>query len=501
MDKSVAWTYAPADRRKRLDAVESSAYDIAVNQASLRSDAPAPPAASSLRSSFGHAFASYAASPEGARDAARFEAAVRASDMRFAGEPLEVAFEPFALDPPTLERLRAAVEPTVALLERSTLVFLDDQDMQLEYGWPPERLRVVRHDPGYSSALPCARLDSYWTGRLPQFLEVNTDGTSGMTNVEQVTEIFLEAEGLAPLRRRFGLAPFELRAGVLASLLECYEQWRARHRQRPREPRIGIVDWRDAKTRTEFEAFRRYFVERGLRATIADPRDLVYDGRELSDAGGPIDLVYRRVVSTEYFAHAPEVEPLTQAYLEGAVCVVGSFRSDVAFDKRFIALLTDERFEARIDASDRALAREVFPWTRTLRPGVRVTYEGRERDLLQLAIAARERFVLKPAALYQGRGVVMGAQTGAAEWRAAIQRAADGQHVLQERVEAACAQPGALPALCPTGATGYLSIGEYCFGGKLIGVLARIASSLVLSAASDERLLPAILLGGATASS
>ena len=57
------------------------------------------------------------------------------------------------------------------------------------------------------------------------------------------------------------------------------------------------------KTSAEFRAFVRYFEERGLRATIADPRDLAFDGKVVRDAAGePIDLIYRRAVSNEVFA-------------------------------------------------------------------------------------------------------------------------------------------------------------------------------------------------------
>ena len=51
----------------------------------------------------------------------------------------------------------------------------------------------------------------------------------------------------------------------------------------------------------------------------------------------------------------------------------------------------------------------------------------------------------------------------------------------------------ALLLLCPL----YLSLGEYCFGGKLIGFNARVASTLLLSADDDERLLPVVRLRGA----
>lgn len=408
--------------------------------------------------------------------------------MRYAGEPLDVAFFPLALERSEVAALRSTVESAMRLLERATRAWLADPEMQAAYGWPAERVALVRHDPGYARAIPCARFDSYWDGHVVRFLEVNTDGTSGMTNVERVTAFFLEEPGLAPLRARFGLKPWPLRDAVLAALLECWAEFREGRPGAPREPRIAIVDWREVKTRAEFEAFRRWFESRGLRATVRDPRDLRFDGRTLSDEEGAIDLVYRRLVSTEVHARRADVEPLIAAYLARAVCVVGSFRSDVAFDKRLFALLQDPRFARHFDEEDRALVRRHFAPTWILRRG------PGSRDLIARAKRDRERYVLKPAALYEGRGVILGVETEPAAWEVALDAAGDGDHVLQERIEA---PPATELEACAAGAAGlpcYLSLGEYVFGGKLAGFNARVASTLVLSAAGDERLLPVVAL-------
>lgn len=434
------------------------------------------------RTAFLDEFTRYAASPDGARDAAEFQRAVRASDMRYAGDPLDVAFFPLALEQAEVAALAATVETGTRLLERATTAFLDDPAMQAEYGWSPERLAIVAHDPGYPRAVPCARFDSYWDGHRARFLEVNTDGTSGMTNVERLTSFFLDAPGVAALRPKLGISAFPLRERVLEALLESYEHWRQGRPYRPREPRIAIVDWREVKTRAEFDAFRRFFEEKGLRASVVDPRDLWYERGELLAPEGPVDLVYRRLVSTEFFARQAELEAFTAAYLDGAACVVGSFRSDVAFDKRLFALLQDPRFERHFDAADRAFVARHLPRTWIMRP-----------ELVESARAEREDLVLKPGALYEGRGVAIGLETPPERWARALADACQGGFVLQERVPAPRVE-----ALGPwaAGLPHYLSLGEYVFGGRLAGFNARVASTLVLGQDDDERLLPVITLPG-----
>src|SRR5438132_8109660 len=118
------------------------------------------------RAEFYDAFRRYLADPQSgaAAHAAQFQAKVRASDMRYAGEPLDVAYCPLAVAAADLDRLAGLAEGALALLERATRRFLERPDLQAEYGWTPERLRVVAHDPGYPLAVPCARFDSYWDG-------------------------------------------------------------------------------------------------------------------------------------------------------------------------------------------------------------------------------------------------------------------------------------------------------------------------------------------------
>jgi hypothetical protein len=448
------------------------------------------------RAAYTEAFRRHLADPAGraALHAAEFQAKVRDSDMRYAGEPLDVAYFPLAIGPEEEAAIAAVVERSLDLLERATRAFLAVPGLAARaYGWADERMRVVSHDPGYPLAIPCARFDAYWRGGASmRFLEVNTDGTSGMTNVERIGAYFLESPGPRGVVADRPVTTYAIRDRVLATLMDCYGRWRERHGDRaPREPRIAIVDWRTVKTSAEFRAFLRFFEERGLAATIADPRELSFDGARLRDASGaPIDLVYRRLVSTEVFS-APKADTaaLLAAYLLDGACVIGSFRSDVAFDKRIMALLTDPdvaQGTLGLGPDDIAFAARVFPWTRSLRPG----------PVLEQAKEERERLVLKPAALYEGRGVRIGIETDPAVWRAALDEAAvAGDHVVQERI----APPELVIESFEDGRLRprplHFSLGAYAFGGALSGLIARVASTLVLSADDDERILPVVRLG------
>ncbi len=341
--------------------------------------------------------------PAVARAARAFREAVLASPaLRYGGEPLEAAFEPVVFAADELARTAFAVEGAIALLERATRAYLDDEAVRAFLGHGPAQVERIRHDPGYTRAIPIARLDSH-PGRdgRPVFIEANTDGTSGMSYVDAVSELFLASAALEAVALPEGLRPFDLKERVLETLLACWAEWRETRPRAagPKPPalprRVAIVDWRGVATEPEFQTLASFFRERrGLDVAVADPRDLVYDGRELraggtGDAPGdapPIDLVYRRVVSTEYAAAPPvATAALTRAYLDGRVCLVGSFRSDVAFSKKALALVQDPSFGRHFDAADRELAAALFPRTYAL--------AAAPADALAEARSAPERFV------------------------------------------------------------------------------------------------------------
>src|SRR5690606_28765914 len=122
-------------------------------------------------------------------------------------------------------------------------------------------------------------------------------------------------------------------------------------------------------------------------------------------------------------------------------------------------------------------------------------FGGRLHDLRQLALAQRERFVLKPAEGQAGRDVVLGSELTDGQWAGEVARRYGQDQVIQERVDAPVRE---LHVACdgrivPTPMN--LHLGEYVFGGSLAGFLARASAELVLSARSDDRTLPVLVLG------
>lgn len=74
-----------------------------------------------------------------------------------------------------------------------------------------------------------------------------------------------------------------------------------------------------------------------------------------------------------------------------------------------------------------------IPWTRRVSER-KTTYNGQEVDLLPFIVGNRDRLVLKPNDEYGGKGVVIGWESTAEQWIAALHNALVNPYVVQEKV-------------------------------------------------------------------
>src|SRR5207302_8506341 len=135
---------------------------------------------------------------------------------------------------------------------------------------------------------------------------------------------------------------------------------------RAKKPNIAIVEFRAPyhSGQSEYEFFRDFFREEGYQVEIVSPEQLEYRNGLLRRGTFEINLVYRRLGVQEFLIRFDLSHPLVQAYRDRAVCVVNSFRSELAHKKAMFGLLTDETLVSKFPAADRKAIREYVPWTR-----------------------------------------------------------------------------------------------------------------------------------------
>jgi len=425
-------------------------------------------------------------------DMQQFELSAAKSGLMYAGKPLAIRFYPVILSETQLIQISEVVTALSHLMEKTTFLFLQESTIRRIFGFGPEQTELIDVDPGYRPAIPCGRFDSFFDGETIRFTEFNTDGTAGMDGAEKIAKLFLAVPSMRDFFSGHRLQTFEITHCVLQTILDCYHQFIGANP--PATPRIAIVDWKEARTYAEFVAFAEFCRAQGYGAVVADPRELEYDGNVLSHRGAKIDIIYRRVVSGEYMEHLEEVKPMTRAYKDHNICLVGSFRSDVAFNKRAFGVLHNPEFAHFFSEHERTLIDRHIPWTQPFED-VECDYRGKKANMVDLARQNKNTLVLKPSNLYEGQGVWLGAQKGTDEWEELIGTALRQDYVLQELIP--------IPSLPIVDLdegfeirNQFVHLGEYVFGGNFCGLYCRLADGPLIGRISRERLTPCFVLTG-----
>ena len=316
-----------------------------------------------------------------------------------------------------IDRMEQMVLATPALLSRLELL-------------PAEKM-LAAIDPGYQALEVAARLDSHLVNGSLHFVQYNADSPTGAGYADALAELFYDVPPVKELRKKFSLAKVGSRKHLLHALLKSYKQFGG-----TKKPNIAIVEFRPAyhSSKSEYELFRDFFRQEGHAVEIVSPEQLEYRGRVLRKGNFDIDVVYRRVGVQEFLIRFDLTHPLVQAYRDRAVCVVNSFRSELAHKKAMFALLTDEALTARFPAAERKAIRDHVPWTRMV-AAAKTTYRDGTIDLPEFITHNRERLALKPNDDYSDQHSYFGWEMDAAGWDRALKQAMRAPYVVQERVE------------------------------------------------------------------
>jgi uncharacterized circularly permuted ATP-grasp superfamily protein len=409
-----------------------------------------------------------------AASAERLQDAQRRRGLTFGDRPLSIALRPNLLSRVRYEQSAAAAQAIHGALSALERALVTDAGLRAELDLDPEEERLALADPGCRSSSPSSRLDSFFSDRV-RYVEYNAESPAGMAYEDNLAEVFRELPVMREFRRWFRLSSLPVRRRQLDAMLRAFAQWRSGER-----PVVANVDWTGLPTATEFELFGAFFESRGVPAVICDPRELELRRGRLHASGRPVNLVYRRVLTSELLARRDEVRGLLEAYVQGAACVVNTFRAKLLHKKMSLALLSDERWAALYTPDQRAAIERHVPWTRRVADGAS-TRAGRSLpDLLAHCAGRREELVLKPNDEYGGRGVVLGWTVGQSEWEQALQVAATQSYVVQEAVEVP-RQP------FPVAVDGVrmldlaIDLDPYLFDGRPGGCLTRLSSSALLN--------------------
>jgi hypothetical protein len=327
-------------------------------------------------------------------DQAALDEALRRELGELAAPMLEARPHLFSRSPVFLSAAEvAALRSVVAAIEE---VARNPAYQRAALAWAPQ---IAQHDFGPRGAL--MGYDFHLTPEGPRLIEVNTNAGGAFLNA-----LSAQAQRVCCADAGIGLAEGEAEAFAEAARHMFAREWRAQGKSgAPR--RIAIVDDAPAAQYLypEFLLAQRMLAAGGAEILILDPAELVYADGGLSGPGGPIDLVYNRLV--DFSLEEPTHGELRRAYVDGRVVVTPNPHVHALYaDKRDLILLSDSSSLAAWGLSPPALAAlKAVPRT------IRVTPENADELWRE-----RKQWFFKPTRGHASKGVYRGEKLTTRVW-------------------------------------------------------------------------------------
>jgi len=191
---------------------------------------------------------------------------------------------PFFLSPDDEQRVRNVAEKMAELGERVAAAALDEPALFKRFHLREGEERLARMHTGYGPASTASRLDAFLLPDSLKFAEYNGESPAGSGYTETLSEIFRDLPVMKEFAKSFEIHSYPLSAKLLDALIATYLDWGGTSKR----PQMLITDWREVPTWSEFEILKARFEKMGVPVEIADPQDLVFDGKTLSANGKKI---------------------------------------------------------------------------------------------------------------------------------------------------------------------------------------------------------------------
>jgi len=411
----------------------------------------------------------------------------------FGGRRLSPYLRPHFVTENDFARITRICEIVWSAIQKVKDAAVDNDELLDELGITEVERDLVSIDPGYTAVSPTARLDSFLTGDVYSFVELNGESPAGIAYVDAAYKIFSALPVMQRFSERYNVRPLYGRHLMLEVLLRAYTEFLGREPER--KPLIAIVDLKDLPTQKEFELFQEYFEAEGYQSIVCSPDELDFSGGRLRCGNAEIDIVYKRLLVNEYLPIMTKHPALLDAYRAGAICMVNSFRSKLIHKKALFAVLTNERYAHLFTEEERAAIRAHVPWTRKVR-AEKTDHYGEQIDLLEYAVNTRDQLVLKPNDDYGGHGIFIGWNTDEINWSEALRHAlADGDYLLQERVKTA---RELFPALQADGTIEFaeqlVDLDPLLFYGKVGSAFTRLSFTELANVSSGGGMVPTFII-------
>jgi hypothetical protein len=221
---------------------------------------------------------------------------------------------------------------------------------------------------------------------------------------------------------------------LLQAILKSYKEFGGK-----KTPNIAIVELKQpfqTVESAEYPLLAEAFRKLGYPAQVVNLDQIDYRNGVLRSGDYVINLVYRCVKVQDFLVRYDLTHPLVRAYRDRAICVVNSFRAELAQKKAIFDLLTDDEITQSFPAAERRVIRDSIPWTRVVNDAT-TSYQNKQVDLVEFIQKNRKSLVLLPNDENSDHHEFRGWETDEAGWERALKTALRVPYVVQEKTEPA----------------------------------------------------------------
>ncbi len=346
------------------------------------------------------------------------------------GRLLSPILRPFFLTAKQAESLARTAEHFSAILDKTQDMVMASPALLSRVQMLPAEKMLAALPSGSAHLSVTCRLDTILSRNSLSLVGFDACQPSGLIYSSLLADLFLNLPVVNEFKRSgYKLAKLGAPRQLCNALLAAWREFGGKG-----APVIAIVECPlpAGSTSSEGQLLAGLLASQGASAHLVPPENLRYIDGCLCAGPLSIDLVFRRISTREILTRWELSHPLLQAYREGAVCVVNSFRSEMGRRRAMLELLSDESFIARFPAADRKLIGSLVPWTRVV-SARRTKYRDTAVDLLDYALQNRESLVLLPNEDTPQERTYVGAEITQTAWERALRAAQRTPYVVQER--------------------------------------------------------------------
>lgn len=344
------------------------------------------------------------------------------STAYYKGQPVPFNYQPFFLDQIDLENFKYILDKIMTISKKVINEYLKNPEYRKLFRFPKFIEDMILVENKYGVEVPMGRFDIFYKGKEDfKFCEINTDGSSAMNEDMVLSKILLSSHGLKEFSKKYQLSSFELFDSWVRESLELYKKFDPTNPT----PNVAIMDIMESATKTEFEEFKKAYEKAGLNCEIVDARDLEYRDGSLYHKDFKIDLIYRRLVTFELIENKEDCQDFIDAYMDNAMCTIGTIQSQVIHNKIFFKILYDKETREFLDEDDIDFIENHIPFTGIF---------GESEEVFEKVKNNKDGYIIKPMDKNASTGVYTGLDFSQEEWEEKLREDFDNETIYQEFV-------------------------------------------------------------------